>query len=40
MRLFSAFRGGNALHGNVEDFVFDLTCDVTGDPRANFVYII
>ena len=29
--LFSAFCGGKALNGNVKHFVFDLTCDVTGD---------
>ena len=32
MRLLSAFCGGKALNGNVKHFVFDLTCDVIGDP--------
>ena len=36
MRLFSAFCGGKALNGNVKHFVFDLTCDVTGDPGKVF----
>ena len=36
MRLFSAFCGGNALNGNVKHFVFDLICDVTGDPSKIF----
>ena len=36
MRLFPAFCGGKALNGNVKHFVFDLTCDVTGDPEVKF----
>ena len=39
MRLFSAFCGGMALNGNVKHFVFDLTCDVTGDPEVKFVQL-
>ena len=34
VRLFSAFCGGRALDGNVKHFVFDLTCDVIGDPEV------
>ena len=40
MRLFPAFCGGKALNGNVKHFVFDLTCDVTGDPEVKFVNFI
>ena len=36
MRLFTAFCGGKAFNANVKHFVFDLTCDVTGDPGSNF----
>ena len=36
MRLFPAFCGGKAFNGNVKHFVFDLTCDVTGDPEVKF----
>ena len=39
MRLFSAFFGGKTLNGNVT-FVFDLTCDVTGDPGNKFFNFI
>ena len=35
MRLFSAFCGGKQ-NGNLKHVVFDLTCDVTGDPRVQF----
>ena len=34
MGLLSPFRGGKALNGNVKRFVFDLTCDVIGDPEV------
>ena len=40
MRLFSAFCGGKALNGNVKHFVFDLTCNITGDPGVNFLNFI
>ena len=40
MCLFSAFCGGKALNGNVKHFVFDLTCDVTGDPEVKFYNFI
>ena len=33
-RFFSAFCGGKVLNGNVKHFVFDLTCDVTGDNEV------
>ena len=37
MRLFSAFCGGKANgNGNDKHFVFDLICDVTGDPGVKF----
>ena len=36
IRLFSAFCGEKALNGNVKHFVFDLICDVTGDPGKIF----
>ena len=36
MRLFSAFCGGKALNGDVKHFVFNLTCDVTGDAGLKF----
>ena len=39
-RLFPAFCGGKALNGNVKHFVFDLTCDVTGDPGIKFLSFI
>ena len=40
MRLFPAFCGGKALNGNVKHFVFDLTCNVTGDPEVKFLNFI
>ena len=40
MRLLSVFCGGKALNGNVKHFVFDLTCDVTGDPGVFFFNLI
>ena len=40
MCLFSAFCGGEALNGNVKHFVFDLTCDVTGDTGVKFFNFI
>ena len=36
MRLFPAFCLGKALNGNIKHFVFDLTCDVTGDLEVKF----
>ena len=36
VRLFSVFCGVKALNGNVKHFVFDLTCEVTGDPGVKF----
>ena len=36
MRLFPAFCLGKALNGNVKHFLFDLTCDVTGDLEVKF----
>ena len=39
MRIFSAFRGGNALHINAKHFVFDLSCDVTGDLEVNLFLV-
>ena len=38
MRLLWAFRGWNALNGNIKPFVFDLTCDVTGN--LGVIYLI
>ena len=35
--LFPAFYLGKALNGNVKHFVFDLTCDVTGDLEVKFL---
>ena len=40
MRLFSAFCWGMALNENVKQFVFDLTCDVTGDPGVKYFNFI
>ena len=40
MRLFPAFCLGKALNGNVKHFVFDLTCDVTGDIEVKFLNLI
>ena len=40
MRLFPAFCLGKALNGNVKHFVFDLTCDVTGDLEVKFLNFI
>ena len=40
MPSFSAFCGGKALNRNVKQFVFDLTCDATGDPGVKFVNFI
>ena len=37
MRLFPTFCLGKALNGNVKHFVFDLTCDVTGDLEVKFL---
>ena len=37
IHLFSAFCGGKGLNGKVKHFVFDLTCDVTGDSELNFL---
>ena len=34
VRLLSAFREGKTLNGNVQQFVFGLTCDVKGDPEV------
>ena len=31
---------GKASNGNVKHFVFDLTCDVTGDPEVKFLNFI
>ena len=39
MRLFPAFCLGKA-NGNVKHFVFDLTCDVTGDLEVKFLNLI
>ena len=36
MRLFPAFCGRKTLNGNVKHFVFDLTCDFTGDLEVKF----
>ena len=38
--LFPAFCLGKALNGNVKHFVFDLTCDVTGDLEVKFLNFI
>ena len=40
MRLFPAFCGGKALNGNAKHFVFDLSCDVTGNPEVIFLNLI
>ena len=40
MRLFTAFCLGKALNRNVKHFVFDLTCDVTGDLEIKFLNFI
>ena len=34
------FHLGKALNGNVKHFVFDLTCDVTGDLDVKFLNFI
>ena len=36
IRLFLEFCGGKAINGKLKHFVFDLTCDVTGDLEVNF----
>ena len=28
------------ISGNIKHFVFDLTCDVIGDPEVQFFYFI
>ena len=40
MRLLPAFCGGKALNENVKHFVFDLTCDVTGDLEVKFLNFV